>query len=80
MMVGYRANFRHDPELMLAFEMVTAAPARVLGLKGYGLNVGGPADLVVVDAASIPEAVATRPRRKMVMKAGRVVARDGALV
>ena len=80
MLVGYRANFRHDDELLLAFEMVTAAPARVLGLKGYGLKIGGPADLVVVDAGSVPEAVATRPRRKLVMKAGRVVARDGALV
>jgi cytosine deaminase len=80
MLVGYRANFRHDHELLLAFEMVTAAPARVLKLKGYGLKVGGPADLVVVDAGSVPEAVATRPRRKMVIKAGRVVARDGVLV
>ncbi len=80
MLVGYRANFRHDHELRLAFEMVTAAPARVLGLKDYGLKVGGPADLVVVEASGVPEAVATRPRRKMVIKAGRVVARDGALV
>ena len=80
MLVGYRANFRHDHELRFAFEMVTAAPARVLGLKGYGLKIGGPADLVVVEADSVPEAVATRPRRKMVMKAGTVVARDGALV
>jgi cytosine deaminase len=80
MLVGYRANFRHDHELMLAFEMVTAAPARVLGLEDYGFKVGGPADLVVVEAGSVPEAVATRPRRKMVIKAGRVVARDGALV
>ena len=50
MLIGYRANFRHDHELLLAFEMVTAAPARVLGLKDYGLRVGGPADLVVVEA------------------------------
>jgi cytosine deaminase len=80
MLVGYRANFRHDHELLLAFEMVTAAPARVLGLKDYGLAIGGPADMVVVEASGIPEAVATRPRRKMVIKAGRVVARDGQLV
>jgi cytosine deaminase len=80
MLVGYRANFRHDHELMLACEMVTAAPARVLGLKDYGLRIGGPADMVVVEAGSVPEAVASRPRHKMVIKAGRVVARDGALV
>jgi cytosine/creatinine deaminase len=80
MLVGYRANFRHDHELTLAYEMVTGAAARVLGLKDYGLRVGGAADMVVVEAGSVPEAVASRPRRKMVIKAGRVVARDGALV
>jgi cytosine deaminase len=80
MLVGYRANFRHDHELRLAYDMVTTAPARVLGLADYGLKVDGPADMVVVGAANIAEAVATRPRRKMVIKAGRVIARDGALV
>jgi len=80
MLVGYRANFRHDHELRLAYDMVTAAPARVLGLADYGLRPGGPADMVVVEASGIAEAVATRPRRKMVIKAGRVIARDGALV
>jgi cytosine/adenosine deaminase-related metal-dependent hydrolase len=80
MLIGYRANFRHDHELGLAYDMVTTAAARVLGLSDYGLKVGGPADMVVVNASSIAEAVATRPRRKMVIKAGRVIARDGALV
>lgn len=80
MMIAYRANFRHDAELALAFEMVTAAAARVLGLADYGLRAGGPADFVAVEAATLAEAVATRPRRKLVVKAGRVIARDGALV
>jgi cytosine deaminase len=80
MTIGYRANFRHDHELLLAFEMVTAAGARVLGLGDYSLKVGGPADMVVVEAGSVPEAVATRPRRKLVIKAGRVIARDGVMV
>ena len=79
MLIGYRANFRHDHELALAYDMVTAAAARVLGLADYGIRVGGPADFVAVEAQSIAEAVATRPRRKWVMKAGRVVARDGVL-
>src|SRR6185295_13653307 len=69
MMIGYRANFRHDEELALAFDMVTAAAAGVLGIAPYGIAVGGPADLVVVEAASLAEAVAARPRRKLVIKA-----------
>jgi cytosine deaminase len=80
MMIGYRANFRHDEELALAFDMVTAAAARVLGIVPYGLGPGALADFVVVEAGSLAEAVAARPRRKLVIKAGRIVARDGVLV
>lgn len=80
MMIGYRANFRHDHELQLAFEMVTGAAARVLGIEAYGIAVGGPADFVAVDAGSVAEAVAARPRRKLVIKGGKIVARDGVLV
>jgi cytosine deaminase len=80
MLVGYRANFRHDHELMFALELVTARAAKVLRISDYGVKAGGVADMVVVEAATVPEAVASRPRRKMVIKAGRVVACDGALV
>jgi cytosine deaminase len=71
MLIGYRANFRHDHELEVAYEMVTSAAARVLGLEDYGIRPGGPADFVAVEAGSIAEAVATRPPRSWVMKAGR---------
>ena len=60
MQIGYRANFRHDEELAFAFDMVTAAGARVLGLADYGLRVGGRADFVAVEATTLAEAVATR--------------------
>lgn len=80
MMIGYRANFRHDHELEFAFDMVTDAAARVLGIADYGIAVGGPADFVAVEAGSIAEAVASRSRRKLVIKAGKIVARDGVLV
>lgn len=80
MMIGYRANFRYDRELEFAFNMVTGAAAHVLGIEDHGIAVGAAADFVVVEAGSVAEAVATRPRRKLVIKSGRVVARDGALV
>jgi len=51
----------------------------VLGIADYGISVGAAADFVVVDAGSVAEAVATRPRRRLVIKGGRIVARDGAL-
>ena len=73
MLIGYRANFRHDHELRLPYQMVTEAAARVLGLTDYGIKIGGPADFVAVEAGSIAEAVATRPPRRWVMKAGRIL-------
>lgn len=79
MLIAYRGNFRHDHELELAYQMVTEAAARVLGLVDYGIRIGGPADFVAVEAGTLAEAVAARPRRKWVMKAGRIVARDGVL-
>ena len=80
MLIGYRANFRHVDELALAFDMVTAAGARVLGLSDYGFRVGGPADFVVVEASNLAEAVASHRQRSLVVKGGRVVARNGVLV
>ncbi len=80
MLIGYRANFRHDEDLAFALDMVTAAGARMLGLADYGLRVGGPADFVTVEASTLAEAVATRKRRSLVVKAGRIVAKDGVLV
>ena len=80
MLIGYRANFRHDEELAFAFDMVTAAGARMLGLSDYGFRVGGPADFVTVEATTLAEAVATRKRRSLVVKSGRIVAQDGVLV
>ena len=79
MLIGYRANFRHDEELALAFDMVTAAGARVLGLDDYGFKIGGPADFVTVEATTLAEAVATRKRRSLVVKSGCIVAKDGVL-
>jgi len=43
------------------------------------VSVGAAADLVAIPAASVAEAVAQHPARMLVMKRGRVVARDGAL-
>jgi len=41
---------------------------------------GARADLVLVEARTLAEAVVARPVRRLVVAAGRVVARDGVLV
>jgi len=51
--------------------------ARMLRLSNYGLTVGCAADLMVLDAPSVPEAVLTQATRLAVFKGGQQVA--GAL-
>ena len=76
--LGLRNNLRRDDELSLALDAVTIGGARALGLEGYGLQPGDAADLVLVEAETVAEAVAQHPGRRTTIKAGRVVAEDGA--
>lgn len=80
MMIGYRSGFYTDEELSAAFDVVTFAGAKALGLQGYGIAVGAKADFVTLDAAHIPEAVVAVPKGRRVFKAGRLVAENGAVV
>jgi cytosine deaminase len=79
MHLAYRSTFRRDEEIEMALEAATYGGARALGLQAYGLEPGARADIVAVDASTPAEAVVTHPVRDLVIKAGRVVARQGAL-
>jgi cytosine deaminase len=60
-----------DAELAACFEMLTSRSARLLRQDDYGLAVGKPADLVVWDAASPADAVATVAHPLFALKRGR---------
>ena len=77
MLIGWRSDFRREGELAVAFDLVTQAGARALGFGPHGIAKGAAADLSVVAASGIGEAVAAHPPRKWVMKRGRIVARGG---
>jgi cytosine/adenosine deaminase-related metal-dependent hydrolase len=79
MMIGYRQGLLADEDIALAFSLATTAASRVLGLGERNVATGAPADLIAIPAQSIPEAVVGRPPRALVMKRGRLVARDGKL-
>ena len=76
-LIAYRCGFRDDSGLELALRMTTDFGARVMGVDGYGLDIGCAADFVVVPSETAAEAVATHPQRRAVVKKGRVIARDG---
>jgi cytosine/creatinine deaminase len=58
-------------ELRACFEMLTERSARLLNLKDYGFAVGGPADLVVINARSPEQAVAEIAQPLATFKRGR---------
>ena len=84
MLVAYRSNFRTDDGLETTLDLATGSAAKALGLvpdpAAWGLCEGAPADFVTVEAETIAEAEVSRPPRRHVVKGGRLVAQDGALV
>lgn len=70
MIIGYRSGFYSDVELGLALEMATAAPARVLGLDGYGIALGHAATFLLVEAETAAAAVAAAPAARRLVQRG----------
>ncbi len=58
-------------ELRECFRMLTDRPARLLNLQDYGLAVGRPADIVVIDAQSPEQAIAEIAQPVAAFKGGR---------
>ncbi|SAK48845.1 N-isopropylammelide isopropylaminohydrolase [Caballeronia hypogeia] len=61
------------------FDAVTKNPARILGLEGYGIEVGCHADCVVLDARDPIEAIRLRAARTAVVRRGKVISRSPAV-
>jgi len=62
-------------EIETLLEMITTAPAAVLGVESDAVEPGRPADLVVFDAPTFPDALRLVRPRHVVLRAGRVLAR-----
>jgi cytosine/creatinine deaminase len=56
------------------FGAITATPAAILHLEGYGMEPGCFADLVVLDAADPIDAIRTKAARLFVLRRGKVIA------
>jgi cytosine deaminase len=70
----HAAQLSVPPEIDAALSAIRHAAARVMGVSGYGLEPGCAADLVVLDADSMHEALRLQAPRSWVLRAGSVVA------
>ncbi|SPD67563.1 Cytosine deaminase (plasmid) [Cupriavidus taiwanensis] len=68
------AQMTGQESMRACFDAVTAAPARILGLDGYGLAPGCRADLVLLQARDPVEAIRLRAMRLRVLRAGKTIA------
>lgn len=60
-------------EMETLYDMVTVRPAQAMNLAGFGLTVGAPAHLVVLDAPDVVEALRFHAPPRAVISHGRVV-------
>ena len=74
------SGWREDAELIQAARVATSDAATFVGRRSHDLVAGSRADIVLVDAENVPDAVVSVPRRELVMAGGRVVAEFGELV
>lgn len=79
-LLAFRAWCRTDAELLACLEMGRGRGADLLGLTGHGLAVGDEGSLVLVAGENRAQILVDRPARALVVKAGRIVARDGRYV
>lgn len=72
-------GMRHDEDLAYAVELATSRAAGFVHREKHDLVPGSRADIVVLDAENIQDALVRVPRRSLVIAGGRLVAADGEL-
>lgn len=72
------AQMTSQAAMRQCFDAVTANPAKILGLEGYGLTPGCNADFVLLQARDKVEAIRLRATRLKVFRRGRLVAETPA--
>ncbi|MBC07519.1 amidohydrolase family protein [Thalassospira sp.] len=68
------AQMTSRDDIRACFDAVTTEPAKILGLEGYGIEVGNKADFVILQARDTIEAIRMRANRLFVIKAGKIIA------
>jgi cytosine deaminase len=72
------AQMTSQSQMRSCFDAVTVNNAKVLGLTDYGIEVGRPANFVLLQARDTIEAIRLRATRLAVVRNGEVIARTPA--
>lgn len=69
----YAAQYNSSEKAEIVYDMLTFNAAKIMRLSDYGVKVGNPADLNVIEAPNIREALRLRPSRSYVVKNGNII-------
>jgi cytosine deaminase len=72
-LAAHLLDMRSAPQQEVLVDLITISAARVLGLTGYGLREGGPADLLVHDATRTVDLLARHAPPRAVVRGGVVL-------
>jgi len=72
--------YQSNEGLRALWSLITHEGAEVLGIDGYGIEPGTPADFVVLDEPSQEWAITRQATRRYVLKEGTIVAEDDELL
>ena len=72
-MTVHAAHLSSHQGMRDCLRLITELPAKILGLEKYGLSVGNHADLVLLQASDVFEAIRLRPARLAVIRRGKVI-------
>jgi cytosine/creatinine deaminase len=71
--VGHAAHLSSPSELQDVFDMPRHRAAKTIGLQNYGLKLGNPADMVLIEAKTVGDALRKRAHRTHVIRGGKVL-------
>ncbi|MDD4835033.1 MAG: amidohydrolase family protein [Lutispora sp.] len=76
LVTAHAAQMTLPHEIEKVFDMITGDAAKILRLDNYGLEEGKNADIVILDALTINDAIRLQPARLYVIKSGKIIARN----
>ena len=70
------AHLTTPEEMQQAFDMPRYNAAKILGLKDYGVTVGGPADFLCLPVDNILDALRIHPLPRYIVRGGHLIAEN----
>jgi cytosine deaminase len=74
------AQMTGSDQMRQIYETVTTNGARVMGIQKYGLEPGCRADVVILQAMDVHDALRLKPARLFVIRRGKIIAQTPPVV